>query len=357
MKCPKCGFVSHPELAQCKRCGYSLVPAPPKPSSATTDAAQSLTSKEPAQDTGPGTTPDEVELEFVRDLREQVAETVNSPEAEETAAWREELSERIRNFQQRRARLRNESTRAKNFDFDFEQREGSAPPAPDLEKSLEFPPDVLAVDAETSSFATLKEGAPHSDAETLEEEAEGLEILDSGAAPAGESLEIVVEPPEVDAQAASELGVQVLPLASMGRRFLAGLADTFVLLLAAALFAFIFSKAGGHMTPVPLNLAIGALIAAFFLLAYFGLFTALIFSTPGLYWMGIEVRNMEGWPPAPGESFLRAFGYFVSVSALMTGFLWALVDSEGLTWHDRISGTFLTPVDKKSPVKGAGSRS
>jgi hypothetical protein len=30
------------------------------------------------------------------------------------------------------------------------------------------------------------------------------------------------------------------------------------------------------------------------------------------------------------------------MSALMVGFIWAYVDSEGLTWHDRMSGTIIT---------------
>jgi uncharacterized RDD family membrane protein YckC len=93
-------------------------------------------------------------------------------------------------------------------------------------------------------------------------------------------------------------------------------------------------------------------IAVIFIVAYFGFFTALAFSTPGLIWMGIEVRNMEGSPPAPHESFLRAFGYLVSISAFFMGFLWALVDSDNLTWHDRMSGSFLTPVRRESPVEG-----
>ena len=78
MKCPKCGFVSYPGLAQCKKCGYSFVLAPRKPSSATStsliaepgpaqehkeeatsppsanmDPAQSKAAKEPPQDKGP----------------------------------------------------------------------------------------------------------------------------------------------------------------------------------------------------------------------------------------------------------------------------------------------------------------
>jgi hypothetical protein len=45
------------------------------------------------------------------------------------------------------------------------------------------------------------------------------------------------------------------------------------------------------------------------------------------------------------QSFWRAFGYLVSASAFFLGFVWALVDSEGLTWHDRMSDTFLASTD------------
>jgi uncharacterized RDD family membrane protein YckC len=46
----------------------------------------------------------------------------------------------------------------------------------------------------------------------------------------------------------------------------------------------------------------------------------------------------------------------MSISALMIGFLWALVDGEGLTWHDRISGTFLTPVNQEAKGEGVESK-
>jgi hypothetical protein len=32
----------------------------------------------------------------------------------------------------------------------------------------------------------------------------------------------------------------------------------------------------------------------------------------------------------------------VSLSALMLGFIWAVVDSDGLTWHDHMSATAIT---------------
>jgi uncharacterized RDD family membrane protein YckC len=311
--------------------------------------------------------PDNTELEFVRNLREPLAEKAEPPVAEEPAPWRRELSERVQSFRQRRARLRDEPAREESLDFEFELREASAPPEPGVEEILEFPQNVLNVDAEITPPAALEDEVQHSDAETLEKSDEGLEILDSAlaqdefaiepASPAGNRLEIIVGPSEVDAAAAaSQLELQALLVAPLGRRFLAGLVDALVLLLGAGVFALIFWRAGGHLTPVPPNLAIVALIAVIFVWAYFGLFTALTFSTPGLVWMGIEVRSMEGWPPAPRESLLRAFGYIVSISPLMIGFLWALVDGEGLTWHDRISGTFLTPVNQEAPNEGVESK-
>jgi uncharacterized RDD family membrane protein YckC len=50
---------------------------------------------------------------------------------------------------------------------------------------------------------------------------------------------------------------------------------------------------------------------------------------------------MRGEYPTLRESCWRAFGILVSLSALMLGFIWACVDSDALTWHDRMSGTVI----------------
>ena len=113
-------------------------------------------------------------------------------------------------------------------------------------------------------------------------------------------------------------------------------------MVAAGLFALIFWRAGGHLSAQPLNLVVVAFIVVVFIMAYFGIFTALTSTTPGLLWVGIEVRSQNGDFPTAKQAFWRAFGYLVSISALMLGFVWALVDSDGLTWHDRMSDTFLT---------------
>jgi uncharacterized RDD family membrane protein YckC len=308
---------------------------------------------------------DNVELEFVPDLIEDLA--AKPPPGQEPAPWRQELSERVQSFRRRRARLRNEPPREEGLDFEFDRRETSALAQPGVERILEFPQNALTLDAEIVPLAALEDNVPPPRAKSQEKGGERIDILDSAlskadefaleaASPADNRLEIVVGPSKADASAAtSQLDLEGFPVAPLGRRFRAGLVDGLFLLLAGGLFAAIFWRVGGRLSLVPVNLAILTLIAVIFVLAYFGLFTALTFSTPGLSWMGIEVRNAEGGRPAPRESFLRAFGYLVSASGLMMGFLWALVDSDGLTWHDRISGTFLTPVNREAPREGVES--
>ncbi len=330
--------------------------------------AQSKATRESLPDKQPQTMSDSLELEFEPHLSEHPEATASPPQAPEPSRWRQELTERVQSFRQRRARLRDEPHQEASLDFELDRSETNAPLELSVEKTLEFPQNGVSIDAEFAPHEALENDAGGSDAEAPERGDEGFEILDSALPQAEEiaiepgpradnRLEIVVEPPEAGAPAAaSQSELQALIVAPMGRRFLAGLVDGLVLLLGGGLFALIFWRAGGHLTPIPPNLAIVAFIAIIFVWAYFGLFTALTFSTPGQAWMGIEVRNMEGWPPAPRESFLRAFGYLVSLSALMIGFFWALVDSDGLTWHDRISGTFLTPVKEEALQEGVESK-
>jgi uncharacterized RDD family membrane protein YckC len=39
---------------------------------------------------------------------------------------------------------------------------------------------------------------------------------------------------------------------------------------------------------------------------------------------------------------LRSAGYLLSAGTFFLGFLWALWDSDELTWHDRLSRTYLS---------------
>jgi len=404
VKCSKCGAFSYPELTQCNMCGASLLPStpakmPPAPASPATEGAeQSLgpsppvgkaaaeipdgtavrdpasVSSDPARspaEAAQGKTPDarpgavNLDLGFEPQRREGAA-AASSARSPRRAPWRQEVSDRVLNFRERRAKLRNEPPQEQNLDFEFERSETKSAYEPDVERFIEFPQDSRRIDAEIGPPAGLEDDALYSDEETREPSDEVFEIPDSPRPRAedfelepnsGGRLEIVVEPAESGAPPpASQLGEESFQVASLGPRFLAGLIDGLLLLLSAGLFALIFRFAGGHLRLVPLNLAVLAVIATIFIWSYFGMFTALTASTPGQSWMGMEARNMEGWAPDRRESLLRAFGYLVSLSAFLLGFFWALVDGESLTWHDRISGTFLTPAKQDVPAKGVESK-
>jgi uncharacterized RDD family membrane protein YckC len=267
--------------------------------------------------------------------------------------WREELSDRVEDFRRRRARLRGDLDPGANLEFDFKGEE-HAPPAGKVEADvIELPPRETSFDIELERQARRQADVPALDSVPLDDR-EVERIQDAAAVDAGEiplapmavqpePVEIVMDSPPLAEMA--EARPSALPMAPIGRRFLAGMLDALVLLVAGGLFALIFWRAGGRLSPQLLNFCIVGFIAAFFIMAYFGLFTALTSTTPGLLWLGIEVRSLDGTFPLPTQAFWRAFGYLVSAGALMLGFVWALVDSDGLTWHDRMSGTFLGVAD------------
>ncbi len=277
--------------------------------------------------------------------------------AENLPSWRLELSERVENFRRRRARMRQGLDPNANRSFDFQAADeetevgGRVIEFPQAEGNVEL---ALAIPLEPQTET------PAAEAPTLEKTGGGMRVLTSAAVEAGEiplehptpkaePVEIVLESPTPQPELPSaEALPTALPVASLGRRFLAGMADAVVLAAAAGVFAFIFTHAGGHVSLLPLNVAVVVFIAVALFMVYFGLFTALTSSTPGLLWMGLEVRNLDGDPPAKRESFWRAFGYLVSTAALLLGFIWALVDSDGLTWHDRMSGTFIAPAQTRN---------
>ena len=51
--------------------------------------------------------------------------------------------------------------------------------------------------------------------------------------------------------------------------------------------------------------------------------------------------------------FLRSVGYVVSAGAFFMGFVWAWWDEDALTWHDRISHTYLTSPETRAHMHSA----
>jgi len=131
-------------------------------------------------------------------------------------------------------------------------------------------------------------------------------------------------------------------VAPVGVRAQAGLLDATLIVLASAVFFSLFALLSGAVSLARRDLLIYLLAAFALAVLYFGLFTLFGGRTPGMQYYGLRPVTFEGKPLAPPQALRRAFGYGVSIGSLLLGFFWALVDERQLTWHDRISDTFLT---------------
>ncbi|MBT8419718.1 MAG: RDD family protein [Gammaproteobacteria bacterium] len=63
--------------------------------------------------------------------------------------------------------------------------------------------------------------------------------------------------------------------------------------------------------------------------------------TLGMRTWRIYLRNKGNGDLSWGQSLIRFLCAILSWSVFGAGFLWALVDRERMTWHDRLSGTVL----------------
>ena len=123
------------------------------------------------------------------------------------------------------------------------------------------------------------------------------------------------------------------------------LVDFICLAFAYGGFLALFGSLGGHFSLNKLSAAVCFFTFAFVYLQYFGLFTIFGGSTPGMMVSGIQVASFTGDMPTPRQYLLRAIGYMLSAGTCFLGFLWVLWDEDGLTWHDRLSKTYLARIE------------
>ncbi len=132
------------------------------------------------------------------------------------------------------------------------------------------------------------------------------------------------------------------PVASIDDRRLAALIDLGCLLFAYGGFLMLFSSLGGQFTLSKLSAAVYAITFAIVYLQYFALFTTFGGTTPGMMLRNLQVVSFSGEPPTPRQMLLRSAGYVLSAGTFFLGFLWAMWDEDELTWHDRLSRTYLS---------------
>lgn len=87
-------------------------------------------------------------------------------------------------------------------------------------------------------------------------------------------------------------------------------------------------------------------VCAFFavLLAFAGyqsLFASLTKTTPGMWYAGIGLCTLSGYVPERPQRCARLLALLLSVLPLGLGLAWSMFDEDRLTWHDRLSGTYL----------------
>jgi uncharacterized RDD family membrane protein YckC len=74
---------------------------------------------------------------------------------------------------------------------------------------------------------------------------------------------------------------------------------------------------------------------------YMAFFFALASFTPGMKYAGISLSTIEGGCPARQQRLSRLVALLLSVLPVGLGVVWAIFDEDHLSWHDRLSQTYL----------------
>jgi uncharacterized RDD family membrane protein YckC len=151
---------------------------------------------------------------------------------------------------------------------------------------------------------------------------------------------ILIEP--VAAKEENRTGVDFPQFsASIPRRLLAGLVDRLILGVALAAFAAIFLRLNPARAPLPVLIAGFLIVALLLWAAYEFLFVVYTGSTPGLRALRLRLVRFDGSPAGRRVRRWRVLASFLSACSLGLGYLWSILDEDGLCWHDRITRTHI----------------
>jgi uncharacterized RDD family membrane protein YckC len=155
---------------------------------------------------------------------------------------------------------------------------------------------------------------------------------------------VVVEPVQkqaVETQDADAFGFEELydDRAPVFSRLAAGLIDLLVVAFASSPFAAIIELTNGNWGDERVLASMGGILVIIMFL-YLTTSTALAGRTWGMSLVGLRAVDVDnGLPPTTKQSVTRAVAYMISLATLGFGILYALFDAEGRTAHDHLSGT------------------
>jgi uncharacterized RDD family membrane protein YckC len=134
-----------------------------------------------------------------------------------------------------------------------------------------------------------------------------------------------------------------LQSAPLLRRLVAGAMDAVIIGAACALGGIIFWKVAGVKPPQWQLLAMTVIAPCLGWAAYQQLLIVYGGSTPGLRLAKLELTCFSGKAASRGRRRWRVFASYLSAFSLGMGYVWLLLDEDGLCWHDRITHTYLAP--------------
>jgi uncharacterized RDD family membrane protein YckC len=254
-----------------------------------------------------------------------------TPSLDSDPAWRGELTRRLQTYRARRRRV---APNLAQSELPF-QEPLAEPPAQASVSVAEVSP--VADDDFSFSIAIGRNAATREEARM---------VIDVSLPPAREQ---VLEATRSTDMRSEETGLY--PVASIEERRLAGLIDTGCLLFAYGAFLTLFGSLGGQFTFSKLSAAVCMATFVIVYLQYFALFTVFGGTTPGMMLRGLHVVSFSGEPPSPRQMLWRSVGYMLSAGTFFMGFLWALWDEDALTWHDRLSHTYLCPAPTLADIE------
>ena len=236
--------------------------------------------------------------------------------------WRREVTDRLHSY---RARRRGGPTAALQSALPFEDDSSSAvEEAETLPDYVPPAPDVLATYRRRSRTERVEISIPR------------REI----AYPAAEARRPPAVQPGFGGSPDGTFAIATLPL-----RRKAALLDIALLLFSYGGMLALFWALGGRIGFNKVDAAVTAATLILFYAQYFTLFTIFGGCTPGMMLCRLRVLSFDGSVPTSRQMVWRSFGYLVSAGSCFLGFIWAFWDEDHLCWQDRISRTYLTPIE------------
>ena len=136
-------------------------------------------------------------------------------------------------------------------------------------------------------------------------------------------------------------GAGVVVIAPFSRRLMAGIVNGS---LVAGTFVVAALAVAGKMKTMPgaREVEVGAVLGLALVAAlYHALFYAVAKGTPGMSYAGISLCTFDGKTPTRAQRFGRLGAMLLSVLPVGLGVMWAVFDEDHLSWHDRLSRTYL----------------